>query len=318
MYSSTLSDIDKKNYADFQERLKNENRSVKKVFYSKELRIGSYFADMVSTVKGKENVNSLIQRVRASLRWRKLCKKYPIRCLPHVEKNSDCNYFSDEKIVVYTAIFGNYDIPQEPIVVPDNCEFVLITDQKVPGKSAWKCIDPASIIPKYEELSNAEKNRFCKMFPHKVFPDVRYTIYIDGNIKVITDLTELVNHDLSSGLQFHKHKARNCVYEELEACSILGKASKDAIGAYRTVLQKRQFPAQYGMVECNVIVRDSKNSIMKDIMEEWWEEFHNHEVKRDQLSMPYLLWKHGIEVSSVSELGDNVEENDAIRVIGHL
>lgn len=317
MYNSTLTNSDKKEYVALNQRLKAENRETKRIMCSKEIRVGTHLFNVISMLKGSTKFTEGVKKIGSSIRWKNLCRKYPIKRVSDDTRLVECNYFSDEKIVIYTAIFGNYDIPQEPVIVPDNCEFVLISDQKIADNSAWKRLDPNKVIPNYMELTNAERNRFCKMFPHKIFQDIRYTIYIDGNIKVVSDLTEFVNHDFRHGMQFHKHKSRNCVYEEMEACRILKKAQKSAIESYSRVLQRRGFPAQYGMAECNVIVRDSSVNKMKIIMEMWWNEFRNNEVKRDQLSLPYLLWQNGIPVDEVTALGENVEDNHAIRVVSH-
>lgn len=317
MYNNSLPANMVEAYVSLQNRLKKENKGYKRVIYSKELRLGYLILELKNTLFGKQRLGYLKQKIYYSIRWKKLCKRYPIIHEEEQISTKESNYFSNEHIVIYTAIFGKYDIPKTPVVVPDNCDFYLITDQEDLVVSTWKTIRASELIPDYDKLSNAERNRFCKMFPYKIFKDVRFSVYIDGNIKPITDLTEFVNHDYKYGLQFHAHKARRCVYDEIEACRILKKSPINALNEYRSKLLNSGFPKKYGMVECNVIVRDHNNEEMKGIMEEWWEEFHRNEVKRDQLSIPYLLWKHGIRIDEVSHLGNNVEENDAIRVVNH-
>ncbi|HMM17386.1 MAG TPA: DUF616 domain-containing protein [Petrimonas sp.] len=283
---------------------------------SKEQRIGEYFVLIKQAFKHSADRKKLKLKVQASIRWKKACKKYPIQ---HVSENPSTvsNYFSNEKIIIYTVIFGPYDLPLEPIVAPDNCEYIIITDQPVRTDSKWKKYDVSKIIPGFESLSNAEKNRYCKMLPHKIFPDVGYTIYIDGNIKVVTDLTEFVNHDFSCGMQFHRHKARKCVYEEIDACKIMKKAPLKALDDYKSYLRDNGFPTDYGMVECNVIVRDNKSDVMKNVMEQWWREYMDNDVKRDQLSLPFVFWKNRVDINNLCELGNNVAENPAIRVVKH-
>ncbi|MDY2627200.1 MAG: DUF616 domain-containing protein [Lachnospiraceae bacterium] len=307
--------IDKAEFILFMERLKNENQQYKQLSGSKELKMGVYLRDFINAFKSLESLKKFIKNTDGKFRWKLLCRKYPIR---HPDSyNTECNYFSDEKFIVYTCIFGNYDIPQEPLFKPDNCEFYIITDQDVPDGSLWRKIDVKEQIPGYDGLTNAEKNRFCKMMPHVIFPDVRKSVYIDGNIKVVSDLTEFINKDLRCGMQFHNHKARTCVYDEIEACKIIRKASSQSLNDYGKYLQKQGFPKHYGMVECNVIVRDHCNERTCRIMEQWWDDFLNHTVKRDQLSLPCLLWKNGIKIDQVNKLGNNVQDNPALRVTGH-
>ena len=84
---------------------------------------------------------------------------------------------------------------------------------KAQKNSKWKIVDITEFAGALEGLSNTEKNRYFKMHPDKVFKNYKYSIYIDGNVKVITDLTEMVNKIGSCGLAIHKHGKRDCVYD---------------------------------------------------------------------------------------------------------
>ena len=39
---------------------------------------------------------------------------------------------------------------------------------------------------------------------------------------------------------------------------------------------------------------------------------------RDQLSLPYTLWKNNIKMNILTTLGDNVYKNPKIRKINHM
>ena len=75
-------------------------------------------------------------------------------------------------------------------------------------------------------------------------------------------------------------------------------------------------PHNYGLLQCNVIVREHHNEMCKKIMEEWWEEFLKH-PQRDQISLPYVLYKNKIPTNKISILGNNVYNNPSFRVILH-
>jgi hypothetical protein len=47
-------------------------------------------------------------------------------------------------------------------------------------------------------------------------------------------------------------------------------------------------------------------------MEEWWKEFIEYS-KRDQISLPYVLWKNGIKINDVNELGKDLSTNYAFQ-----
>ena len=310
------SQLDKDRFVRNMEALKRENQAYKALLSSKKYKIGQYVSEVKGAFRSVKDFSSYCNTVKGKFRWRKLCRKYPITHVKDVSSKKILDYFSDEEIIVYTCIFGNYDLPQEPVFVPNNCKFIIFTDQKISSNSVWKKAEiPAELFNK--QFSNAEKNRFCKMMPHLLFPNHRYSIYLDGNIKPVTDLTEFVNLCTEFGMALHIHKARNCVYDEIEACRILRKSPDDALCKFAEFLEKKGFPHNYGMNECNVIVRDHTNTEVQSIMSEWWEMFKNGSVKRDQLSFPFLLYMHGIKPSFIGTLGNNVQENPAIRVTQH-
>ena len=50
-------------------------------------------------------------------------------------------------------------------------------------------------------------------------------------------------------------------------------------------------PENIGMYETNVIVSHPDDNIVQMIFNEWWKEIE-HNSKRDQLSLTYVLWKN--------------------------
>jgi len=82
--------------------------------------------------------------------------------------------------------------------------------------------------------------------------------------------------------------------------------------------KQESFPFHYGMLEANVIVCDLKNKVAKKVMNDWWDDFVQKESYRDQLSLPYVLWKNHIIPEEIGTLGSNVYENYAINIEKHL
>ena len=305
---------DKELYGRFMECLKNENKEFLGMTDSKIYRYGRY----IKRVKQYSfHPKTLFAKISATKTAKRIAKMYP-RVTTDSENPSETNYFSREKIAVYTSIFGGYDHVLEPAWKPDNCDFYIITDQDIDSKSTWKKIEPDADVLK-DLNSNALRNRYYKMFPHKVkeLKGYKYSIYIDGNIKPVSDLTELVNRISEYGLSFHRHSSRDCVYEEANVCVMSKKEKQTNVDEHMSYLEKEHFPKKYGMLECNVIVRDHSSDIMKAIMQDWWNEFLQHS-KRDQLSLPFVLYKHGIHVQDVATLGNNVYMNYALRVVKHI
>ena len=311
--------INKEQFIYLQNQIKLENRKYKNILSDKNYKLVQIISNFFKAFTSLSSLKEFYKFLKYKICWNYLCIKYPIIKESFEKSNIQPNYFSDDKFIVYTSIFGNYDIPQDPLFVPDNCEFYIITDQNIPTNSIWKkTLVNYSSYPNFDSLSNIYKNRFCKMFPHKLFPNIKYSIYIDGNIKPMTDFTEFINMNSPHGLLFHKHKARKCVYDEIAACKILGKGNISKIEKYGKHLKNIMFPNNYGMLECNMIVREHSNLIMQKVMEEWWNEFLSSNTNRDQLSLPYVLWKLDIKLEEINKLGNNIAKNDALRIMEHI
>ena len=311
------SNIDKSIYVDLMDEIKYLNSEYYSLRKSKEYKMGMVLNSTFSSIKNLNfrQLKKLYSRWFNGVKSEKFAKGER-NIEPYAKSDNPNIYFSDKRIAVYSVVFGKYDEISEPLCAPDNIDYYFVTDQDVDfSKSKWKKKDISEFESLLKNMTNAEKNRFFKMHPHLIFPDYEYTIYIDGNIEVISDLTEFVNKMSDIGFAAHAHNSRDCVYDEAEAVLIAKKESKQALDEHVSYLTMNNMPHHYGLLECNVLVRRNCD-IVNHIFEEWWNEF-NKNCKRDQLSLPYVLFKEGIAVSSVATLGKNVFMNSALRVIVH-
>lgn len=237
-----------------------------------------------------------IENIRS---YEKKCisKEYDIHSQPKAA-------YMKERIAVYTCITGGYDTIREPQYVEDNCDYYLISDIRPPRLSVYKWIPVNDIVPS-KTLSNAAKNRWCKMHGHKIFADYKHSLYIDGSIQIISSVSYYKNLVGSVGIALHKHPDRNCIFEEglFVYASRRGNLTKEAI-----MLQMKKYlfngmPRDYGLFACCVIVRDHSNSMGNVIMEQWFDEYMNS-LSRDQFSFTYILWKNGISAKEIGILND--------------
>lgn len=257
-----------------------------------------------------------ITKCKSAYGWHQIRKhERPIKrvCRAQMEPN----YFSNERIAVYTCIFGHYDTIQRPMSYPDNVDYYIITDLDMRDACGWKKYD----ISAYENLlkgkTNVEKNRWFKMHPHEIFKEYRYSVYVDGNVLPVTDFTEFVNQIGNSGIAMYWHSPNNCIYQEaLQNKYIVKKISPAEVDKQVAYLRHQGMPEDYGMTTCNVIARDHTNSICTKLMDDWWTEFSQH-CKRDQLSFPYVAWKNGVPMEDIAVLGDDVWRADTLLVIQH-
>ena len=296
-----------KTYIELMDSIKKLNSDWIKIRNSKGYKIGSSLVELKDALKSFKisEVRKILNRKKQGLR-----KKQVISLK---ENTHDVNYFSNDRIVIYTSIFGKYDSLIEPLCVPDNCDYVIITDLNVDENSKWKKMDT---LPEMKNMTNVEKNRYAKMNPHLFFKDYKYSIYIDGNIQVISDLTEYVNILNEIGIGIHTHHLRDCVYDELNVLLKSKKDTKENLLRHKKYLIDTGMPKNYGLLQCNLIVREHNNETCIKIMQDWWNEFENYS-KRDQVSLPHVLYKNNIKIEKVGILGNNVYNNPSFRILTH-
>lgn len=198
------------------------------------------------------------------------------------------------RLVVYTAIAGDYDALQTPRAQTAHVDFVCLADSPDRARPGWTF----RTLP-HPELSAASRNRWAKMHPHLLFPDHDASIYLDGNIAVIGEVLPLAQDTLARAtMGLYLHPVRNCLYDEAIECARIGFDTSAAIRRQVQRYALEGFPRHAGLFEANVIVRAHHAPPVMRAMERWWQEWECG-VKRDQLSLMYALWKEGIEPLSL-------------------
>lgn len=222
----------------------------------------------------------------------------------------------EKKVVVYSCVTGDYDEIKEPLIVGNNVKYVMYTDKKMKfDKSSWNFCE----IPEIGMFDNCHINRYLKMHPFELFAsEYDYCIYIDGNVQPISDisvLSEMIHEKI--GISIHKHRYRDCVYDEEQVCEWKGKGNVEKMRLQVEKYKKYGLPLHFGLGECTVIVTDLKNEIARDIYIKWWDEYLSSGSYRDQLSLPYIIWKMGLKMNDICSLGNNLYRNRKIRVYSH-
>jgi hypothetical protein len=203
------------------------------------------------------------------------------------------------KLVVYTALFGDYDDLIEPPKGIQNCDFICFTDQDNISSDVWDIK-----LIKNNEISSSE-NRKYKMLPHIYLNEYEYSIYIDSNIQIKTDPTALIDTYLRShNIAVPKHFERDCIYKEIEECVVNNKITLFEKKYMLEILFSDGYPKECGLGENNIILRRHNDSNVIRLMEAWWD-FYSNGPKRDQLSLIYLAWKLNVSISLMKESSRN-------------
>lgn len=305
-----LNEEEAKRYDYLMSQFKNINSDWISLRNSRQYKTGLVLCEVIDDIK-KFDFHKLWKHSR---RWLRGAKSRRIGKATKISTAAvSPNYFHSERIAIYTAVFGDYDKIPEPYCVPDNCDFYIFTDQEIPKESIWKKKDvPAEIC----KMANAKKNRFLKMHPDTVFPDYNYSVYVDGNICIISDLTEYVNRLGKSGIGIHLHNYRSCIYEELESVVKTGRMTKEEARKVIAYAEENSMPRNYGLLQCSVIVREHRNPVCKKVMEDWWNLYCTF-GKRDQLYLPIVLFQQDLKTSDVGVMGNDLYSNPSFRVLTH-
>lgn len=197
--------------------------------------------------------------------------------------------------VVYTAVFGDYDYVQ--CVDPNwDCDFICFTDNPQIVSPGWRVV-----MAKLDGVSPAEMSRRFKMLPHKYLANYECSLYVDGNIKLLTDPIPLFEKYLGMGaIAIPKHQDRDCAYAEARLCIKAKRVNREIVIQQMSRYAEEGFPEKFGMTENGVLFRRHHDKNVVALMEAWWLEYCSG-GKRDQLSLPYLIWRHKIGVAEVIE-----------------
>ncbi|MDW8259151.1 MAG: DUF616 domain-containing protein, partial [Gammaproteobacteria bacterium] len=200
-------------------------------------------------------------------------------------------------LVVYTAIAADYDELRPPRVIPEGVDFVCFTERGKRVPAGWT----HRVLPR-SELPPASSNRYAKMHPHLLFPAHDASIYVDGNIEIIADVRPLAQRVVAeAAIGLFDHPVRSNTFDEAIECALIGfdRASRIREQMRRYYLEGYTFGG--GLFEASVIVRAHHDPGVVRTMTRWWDEWQRG-VKRDQLSLMYVLWK---EKPRVLALGAN-------------
>ncbi len=285
-----------------------------KLINSKEYRVGNKILMAVRDLK-RMNIVGLLRR---ELKYRKIARYNYNSNLKNNALDFDYGEYpgEDTKFTVYTCITGGYDLLLDPLYKNDNIKYVAFTDSGNFRSNVWNVVQIPKEILKIG--NNILINRFYKFHPHELFPDSDYALYLDGNLEVISDIRNMINRiNPKTGLAFHRHNSRNCIYREAEVCRIEGRGNYSKIQNQLKAYRNYGFPEEYGLYEANIILTDIKNNEAKTILDSWWKEFNEYGSYRDQIALPYAVWKCGYKFEDIGNLGLNMHQNPKFKKISH-
>lgn len=307
----------------FFESIEQRNAEFNSLYYGADYLKGLQVNNLLRVVK-KLDFSFLTDAVRLKISDKKLQKYQKKRKKSNtayqISTYQSYQQLKDKKIVIYTCIVGGYDTLKEPLLSFDNVEYVCFTEDLASIRKAehskWKIRRISeNIVNKYDKTLS---NRYIKMHPKELFPEADYAVYVDGNIGVQSFLgAYLTQTKAKTGIAIFSHSQRQCAYAEAEVCISRRKGNREAIEHQMKHYEKAGFPKNYGLYECTILAVDLKNTLSVELMENWWQEFFRSKSCRDQLSLPYVVWKSGMKYTDIGLLGENLFDDSRITVYSH-
>ena len=197
--------------------------------------------------------------------------------------------------VVYTCLFGGYDILGEAPTDLVSADMVCFTDDLGIDPNGWQ-LEP---VPDTDDLGPVRQSRFAKILPHRLLGNYDESLYIDCNVRLKADVSSLfAMEDLWIS---PAHPDRSCIFFE-EAAAILRWRAVEDVHVLMDQVRRYKLsgmPNNAGLTENCFILRKHNHKRVVALSEMWWEEYLNG-CTRDQLSLPFAAWKSRFPIHTMN------------------
>jgi hypothetical protein len=243
----------------------------------------------------------------------KICHKSKIQKIKIPKKR-----IKTGRIAVYMVNTSNYDKVFDPLVISENCDYFLFTDNPNVDVKIWQVILIDKSVSSYYNTPLL-CSRYYKMLPHRFLSEkYDYSIYLDAKNLIIGDIAQLINflgndknmESLAVTFAVIRHNVRQNITEEKWRCIELGFIPADVAEKQIADELSQGFPDDFGLVDCRCLVRKHSDKHLQQAMETWFAEFEKYPY-RDQLSVMFSLWKSGFRNFKIIE--GNVYNNQFIK-----
>lgn len=230
-----------------------------------------------------------------------------------IEKYKARGVGSSMKIVVYTAVFGDYDRLLLPEQLNLDVDYVCFTDRPLDTFGVWHLRDSP-----FYHVDPTRIARYIKTHPHTLFPEYDYAIWIDANIVLRADPQKYLGMVNAAGrrLGLIPHPHRDCVYEEIEACKLLAKDSHASLDGQAAYYRSQGLEEHGGIYETGFMVADLRDGHLSSFFSDWWRQIESYS-RRDQVGLAWTLRSHPLEVCDLLPQGVSVREHEDFTYYSH-
>jgi len=199
-----------------------------------------------------------------------------------------------KKFVLYTAIFGRMGrgVHSPEISIP-NIDRFCFTDLDI--KNDFYQIEKMNLD--HISLISIRQQRFIKIcIPDEIFDNYEYSVYVDCKRESVIDFEWLLSFmEPQSDFVTRQHKTRDCIYEEGRVCIEKRKDDEATILKQLDFYRSENYPVHNGLHYSYILLRRHTNRL-REFSKLWWEQIEKYSY-RDQISLPYVTWKHDMKIS---------------------
>ena len=147
-------------------------------------------------------------------------------------------------------------------------------------------------------LSSIRSQRRVKiLIPDEIFDNYEYSVYVDCKRPLAVDfewLLDLLEPQSDFMTRLHRRK-RDCVYEEGRICIERRLDNREDILRQLDFYKSENYPAHNGLYWTTILFRRHTKRL-KQFSTLWWDQVERYSY-RDQISLPYVAWKHDMKIS---------------------
>ncbi len=194
------------------------------------------------------------------------------------------------KKAIITYIYAGYDQLKDPVVVTPGWDYLCFSDTAL-SSTVW---EPRVVPTDLDHPTDPKRlASFIKIMHHVCLPeDYDVCVMIDGSMQINTCLDRFLEEFWSpdTDMTIARHPERTCVFDEAEAVLDLQFDDPETVQAQMGRYAKEGLPRHYGLYGSRLMVKNHHSPRLHSMCALWARELARGS-RRDQLSLPYALWR---------------------------
>lgn len=198
-----------------------------------------------------------------------------------------------------------------------NIDYYMFTDDNKYNNG--ECIDGWKIIKTQKTYSKVQDiNKSIKWNPWNNINTSKYDyiIYMDSKIEMLKPMTDFVMDNINKlkhGFGIHTYKfgtGRSYeygtidIYNHIDYLMQYNVGNKQNLLKWKEKLSKEKYPTKQGVLETCIILLDTRNTEPRKLFNEIFNAYLEANTQRDQIIVPYILYKNDIPLNEINVLGD--------------